>query len=63
MSSIRKACADGKVTRAEVTKNVRTSNTPSIIGAPTRFDAKGDLKGGGLFTIYRITSGKYSPIR
>jgi len=63
MSSIRKACADGKVTRAEVTKNVRTSITPSIIGAPTRFDAKGDLKGGGLFTIYRITSGKYSPIR
>ncbi len=62
MTAIRKACADGKVTRAEVTKNVRTSTTPSIIGGPTQFDAKGDLKG-GEFVIYRITSGKYSPVR
>ena len=62
MTAIRKACADGKVTRAEVTKNVRTSTTPSIIGSPAQFDAKGDLKG-GEFVIYRITSGKYSPVR
>ena len=63
MTAIRKACADGKVTRAEVTRTVRTSTTPSIIGSPVQFDAKGDLKGGGEFVIYRITSGKYSPIR
>jgi branched-chain amino acid transport system substrate-binding protein len=63
MTAIRKACADGKVTRAEVTRAVRTSKTPSIIGAPTAFDAKGDLKGGGEFVIYRITNGKYAPIR
>jgi branched-chain amino acid transport system substrate-binding protein len=63
MNAIRKSCADGRVTRAEVTKNTRTSTTPSIIGAPTRFDAKGDLKGGGQFVIYRITNGKYSPVR
>lgn len=63
MSSIRKACADGKATRAEVTKSVRTSRTPSIIGAPVAFDAKGDLKGGGEFVIYKITNGKYSPVR
>lgn len=63
MTAIRKACADGKVTRAEVTKTVRTSTTPSIIGSPIQFDAKGDLKGGGEFVIYRITSGKYSPVR
>jgi branched-chain amino acid transport system substrate-binding protein len=63
MTAIRKACADGKVTRAEVTRTVRTSTTPSIIGSPIQFDAKGDLKGGGEFVIYRITSGKYSPIR
>jgi len=62
MTAIRKACADGKVTRAEVTRTVRTSTTPSIIGSPVQFDAKGDLKGGGEFVIYRITSGKYSPI-
>lgn len=62
MSAIRRACADGRVNRVEVTKQVRTSITPSIIGAPTRFDTKGDPRG-GQFTIYRITSGKYSPVR
>ena len=63
MSAIKKACADGKVTRAEVTKIVKTSRTPSIIGAPVMFDAKGDLRGGGQFVIYKITNGKYSPIK
>ncbi len=63
MSAIRKACADGKVTRAEVTKDVKSSRTPSIIGAPTAFDAKGDLRGGGAFVIYKITNGKYSPVK
>ena len=62
MSSIRKACADGQTNRAEVTRTVRTSNTPSIIGANTRFDAKGDLRG-GEFVIYKITNGKYSPVK
>jgi branched-chain amino acid transport system substrate-binding protein len=63
MSAIRKGCTDGRVNRVEVTTNVRTSTTPSIIGAPTRFDAKGDLRGGGQFVIYRIANGKYSPVR
>jgi branched-chain amino acid transport system substrate-binding protein len=63
MNSIRKSCADGKTSRAEVTRVVRKSNTPSIIGESVRFDAKGDLRGGGEFVIYRITGGKYSPIR
>lgn len=63
MSSIKKACADGKATRAEVTKAVKSSRTPSIIGAPTAFDAKGDLRGGGAFVIYKITNGKYSPVK
>lgn len=62
MAGITKACKDGKATRAEVTKIVRATNVPSIIGAPIRFDAKGDLKGGGEFVIYKITNGKYSPI-
>jgi branched-chain amino acid transport system substrate-binding protein len=62
MSAIRKGCADGRVNRVEVTNNVRTSTTPSIIGAPTRFDAKGDVRG-GQFVIYRIANGKYTPVR
>jgi branched-chain amino acid transport system substrate-binding protein len=63
MGAIKKACADGKATRAEVVKTTRTSRTPSIIGAPITFDAKGDLRGGGEFVIYKIASGKYSPVR
>lgn len=63
MSAIKKACADGKATRAEVTRTVKKSKTPSIIGAPVAFDAKGDLKGGGGFVIYKITNGKYSPVK
>jgi len=63
MTAATKACADGKATRAEVTKMVRTTNVPSIIGANIRFDAKGDLRGGGEFVIYKIANGKYSPVR
>ena len=62
MSALKKACADGKATRAEVTKAVKSSRTPSIIGAPTAFDSKGDPRG-GAFTIYKITNGKYSPVK
>ena len=62
MNAITKACADGNVTRAEVVQKVRGTNVPSIIGNNIRFDAKGDLKGGGKFVIYRIVNGKYSPV-
>jgi branched-chain amino acid transport system substrate-binding protein len=60
MVAATKACADGTITRAEVVRQTRTTNVPSIIGANIRFDAKGDLRGGGEFVIYKITSGKYS---
>jgi branched-chain amino acid transport system substrate-binding protein len=63
MTAIAKSCRDGRTSRAEVTREVRRSNVRSIIGPNTRFDGKGDLRGGGLFTIYKITSGKYSPVR
>jgi len=62
MAAIEKACADGSVTRAEVVAATRTTNVPSIIGANIRFDAKGDLRGGGEFVIYKITNGKYAPV-
>ena len=61
MTAITKACADGKATRAEVTKFVRGTNIPSIIGDSITFRANGDVKG-GTFIIYRITNGKYSPL-
>ena len=61
MTAITKACADGKATRAEVTKFVRGTNIPSIIGDNITFRANGDVKG-GTFIIYRITNGKYSPL-
>jgi len=62
MVAIEKACANGTATRAEVVAQLRTTNVPSIIGANIRFDAKGDLRGGGEFVIYKITNGKYSPV-
>jgi branched-chain amino acid transport system substrate-binding protein len=62
MAAITEACADGVATRAEVVKQVRATSVPSIIGDDIRFDAKGDLKDGG-FVIYRITNGKYRPVR
>ena len=62
MDAIRRACANGSATRAEVVQKTRSTNVPSIIGDNIRFDAKGDLKGGGEFVIYKITNGKYSPL-
>jgi len=62
MTAIRRACADGSATRSEVVRMTRQTNVPSIIGPPIRFDAKGDLRGGGAFVIYRITNGKYNPV-
>jgi ABC-type branched-subunit amino acid transport system substrate-binding protein len=63
MAAIERACADGTATRAEVVTQLRRTNSPSIIGSNVRFDAKGDLRGGGAFVIYRITNGKYASIR
>ncbi|MCI0635297.1 MAG: branched-chain amino acid ABC transporter substrate-binding protein [Actinobacteria bacterium] len=62
MTAIERACSDGTASRAEVVTQTRRTNVPSIIGANIRFDAKGDLRGGGEFVIYRITNGKYNPL-
>jgi len=56
-----KACADGQVTRAEVTRQTRRTNIPSIFGGRLRFSAKGDPLP-TRFVIYRIADGKYSPV-
>jgi hypothetical protein len=60
MTAIRRACANGRASRAEVTGIVRTTNIPSITGGRARFDRKGDLFGGGKFTVFKITNGKYA---
>ena len=62
MAAITKSCADGNTSRAEIVRQVRATNVPSIIGSNIRFDAKGDLRGGGEFVIYKIANGKYSPV-
>jgi branched-chain amino acid transport system substrate-binding protein len=59
MSAIQKACADDKVTRAEVSSLVQKSTTPSILGGNVKFDRRGDLVG-GKFAIYKVTNGTYS---
>jgi branched-chain amino acid transport system substrate-binding protein len=60
-TAVTKACSDGQVTRAEVTRQTRRTNIPSIFGGRLRFSAKGDPLP-TRFVIYRITDGKYSPV-
>jgi branched-chain amino acid transport system substrate-binding protein len=53
--SISKSCSDGKVSRAEVLKNVRSVQMPkSLLGKPIGFLGNGDVKGGINFSIFRI---------
>lgn len=60
MGAIERACANGTATRAEVTTNVRRSSTPSILGGSIRFAPSGDIRGGGAFTVFKVTNGKYA---
>jgi branched-chain amino acid transport system substrate-binding protein len=53
--SISKSCADGKVSRAEVLKNIRSvSMKKSLLGKPVAFLPDGDVKGGISFSIFQI---------
>lgn len=61
MTAIKNACADGQVTRAEVTRQTRRTNIRSIFGGRLRFSAKGDPLP-TKFVIYKISNGKYSPV-
>ncbi|HSG14560.1 MAG TPA: branched-chain amino acid ABC transporter substrate-binding protein [Gaiellaceae bacterium] len=62
MTAIEKACADGKATRAETTKWVRKTKIPSLFGGTLRFSRSGDPLP-TKFIIYKITNGKYSPVK
>lgn len=59
--AIQKACADGKVTRAEVLKNVRASKTATPWGTTIQFTKRGDIRGAKFF-LFKITGGKYKYI-
>jgi branched-chain amino acid transport system substrate-binding protein len=59
MNAIRNACSDGRATRSEVTRNVRTTNVPSILGGRVRFTGRGDVRG-AKFYIFRVTNGNYA---
>jgi len=52
------ACADGKVSRAEVRKDIgKVKLKTSLLGKPIAFDKFGDVVGGVGFTIFQIGSG------
>ena len=59
MDSIRRACADGRVNRADVVRQVRQTNIPSILGGRLRFTPRGDAAGVNWY-FFRITNGKYA---
>jgi ABC-type branched-subunit amino acid transport system substrate-binding protein len=53
--SISKSCADGKVSRAEVLKNIKSVKmAKSLLGKPVAFLKNGDVKGGISFSIFQV---------
>jgi branched-chain amino acid transport system substrate-binding protein len=60
-SAVTKACADGKISRAEVRADIfKVSLTSSLIG-PIKLTAKGDVAG-AAFHIFKVIGGKYVTI-
>ncbi|MFO7573242.1 MAG: branched-chain amino acid ABC transporter substrate-binding protein [Gaiellaceae bacterium] len=64
MTAIQRVCQQtGNVNRAAVVAAVQRTNISSIISKNNiRFDGKGDVRG-GTFAIYKITNGKYAPVK
>jgi ABC-type branched-subunit amino acid transport system substrate-binding protein len=62
---ISNACSDGKVSRAEVRRDIgNVSISNSLLGKPIAFQKNGDQKGGVSFTIFQIGSdGKYNVVQ
>jgi branched-chain amino acid transport system substrate-binding protein len=59
VGAINRACKDGKVSRAEVRRQIaRTSLRTTILGSPMAFTRNGDVAGARFF-IYQIRNGKY----
>jgi len=55
--AIRRACADGAATRAEVQRLLkRTHLRPTVLGRELRFTARGDAKG-ATFSIFKLGTG------
>jgi branched-chain amino acid transport system substrate-binding protein len=65
MLAVQKACKDGKITRAEVRRNVASTTitkAKSILGLTVHFTKNGDLRG-GAFGVYQIQiNGSYKRI-
>jgi len=65
MQAIAKACSDGKISRAEVRKDVATATIPasqSVLSVTVHFTTNGDLKGGS-FGVWKIgADGSYSSV-
>ena len=62
---ISNACADGKVSRAEVRRDIgKVSIKTSLLGKPIAFDQFGDVVGGVGFTIFQIgNDGSYNSVQ
>jgi branched-chain amino acid transport system substrate-binding protein len=59
IAAIQRACKDGKVTRAEVRRQIaKTNMKTSLLGVPIKFTANGDVSGAKFF-IFKIVNGKY----
>jgi ABC-type branched-subunit amino acid transport system substrate-binding protein len=59
------ACADGRVSRAEVRRTIgRVRMSTSLLGAPIRFSNTGDVVGGVGFSIFQIANdGSYTTVQ
>ncbi|MEO5576483.1 MAG: branched-chain amino acid ABC transporter substrate-binding protein [Gaiellaceae bacterium] len=54
IAAIRKACADGDTTRADVQRTLKATSIPRIVlGGKLRFTARGDRKG-ATFSIFKL---------
>ncbi|MFL5911723.1 MAG: branched-chain amino acid ABC transporter substrate-binding protein [Gaiellaceae bacterium] len=61
-AAVTKACKDGKISRAEVRKDVlKVSLASTILGGPIKLTANGDVAG-AKFHIFKIENGKYVTI-
>ncbi len=57
IAAVRRACADGDATRAEVQRNLRATFIPKIVlGGSLRFTARGDRMG-AKFYVFRLGAG------
>ena len=57
IAAIKRACADGRATRAEVHKNLRATFIQDIVlGGNLQFSARGDRRG-AMFSIFKLGAG------